>query len=73
MLQTDIPSADDVRVALLRLTYGQMQELARLSDVPFTTLWKVRCGDTPNPRIETVRKFAPHVEAAGKLATQAAA
>jgi predicted transcriptional regulator len=41
-----------------------MQELARLSKVPFTTLWKVRSGETENPRIESVRQFLPHLEAA---------
>lgn len=64
MIQTDIPSAEEVRGALLGLTYAQMHELSRLAGVPFTTLWKVRCGDTPNPRLDTVRKFAPHIRTA---------
>jgi len=34
-----------------------MQVLARESGVPFTTLWKVRSGDTTDPRIDTVRKL----------------
>lgn len=39
-----------------------MQELAKESGVPFTTLWKIRDGTTGNPGIETVRKFYPSTE-----------
>lgn len=56
-----IPSALQVRAWLLPLTNSQLQRLANLSEVPFTTLWKMRSGETANPRIETVRKLAPHV------------
>lgn len=43
-----------------------MQELARLSTVPFTTLWKIRAGLTLNPGIETVRRFYGHIASAKK-------
>lgn len=56
-----IPSAADVRDALRPLSHAQMQDLAIRSGVPFTTLWKVRSGETENPRIETVRQFLPLV------------
>ncbi len=56
-----IPKADDVRAMLAPLGYTQVQRLAVLSGVPFGTLWKVRSGATLNPRLDTVRRFAPYV------------
>ncbi|MCW1959815.1 MAG: hypothetical protein KIH64_014975 [Mycobacterium sp.] len=60
-MDTRIPAAADVRRRLEALTYSQVQELARASGVPFTTLWKVRDGTTGNPGIETVGKFWPEL------------
>lgn len=59
-----IPSAADVRAALLPLTLRQIERLSGLSGVPATTIYKVRLGETANPGIETVRKFLPHIDAA---------
>ena len=59
----DIPSAADVRDRLTRLSHAQMKALAASSGVPFTTLWKVRTGETKNPGVETVRQFWPHIPA----------
>jgi predicted transcriptional regulator len=59
MPKPNIPSAEHVRHALQALTYAQTAELARISGVPFTTLWKVRSGETTDPRLETVRQFFP--------------
>jgi len=36
-----------------------------VSDVPFTTIWKIRDGTTSNPGMETVRKFWAHIHAVG--------
>lgn len=58
-----IPSAADVRAQLDALTFAQVRELASVSQVPFTTLWKIRSGETENPGIETLRKFMEHVSA----------
>ena len=66
-MNTDIPSALRVRAWLLPLGKTQLQRLAELSGVPFGTLWKIRSGDTKDPRIETVRQIAPHVSAAGRV------
>lgn len=63
-MESPIPSAAQVRGALEPMTNAQLQSLAELSGVPFTTLWKVRSGETENPRIETVRMLWPHVSAA---------
>ena len=59
-----IPTAEHIRAALLVLTHAQVQEVARKADVPFTTLWKLRTGETENPRIETVRRVWPELSAA---------
>lgn len=60
-MDTNIPSAQEVRQRLEPLSFAQMQALAALSGVPFTTLWKVRNGVTEDPRLETVRQFMPHI------------
>lgn len=56
-----IPSAADLRTMLLTLGHAQMQQMALRSGVPFTTLWKLRSGETDNPRLETVRSLLPHL------------
>ena len=69
MKYQNIPSGDQLRALLEGLDHAQMQRLALVSGVPFTTLWKVRDGSTTNPRIETVRTFLNH---AVKLAKEQA-
>lgn len=59
-----LPSPEEVSGRLQPLAYPQLHELSRLSGVPFTTLLKVRSGETSNPGLATVRAFLPHVEAA---------
>lgn len=56
-----LPSAAEVKARLHPLTNEQLQALADASGVPFTTLWKIRAGETANPRLDTVRQFLPHV------------
>lgn len=56
-----IPPVVEVRAELSGLGHARMQELAKLSGVPFTTLWKIKDGTTENPGIETVRKFWPYL------------
>ncbi len=55
--------ADAVRKALNPLTLTQLEALASMSGVPFTTIYKIKRGETTNPGIETVRKFLPHIAA----------
>ena len=57
----DIPSSQAIRGRLLGLGHAQLQALSVASGVPFTTLWRVRSGETANPGIETVRKFMAHM------------
>ncbi len=60
-MDQNIPSAADLRCMLLSLGHAQMQQMALRSGVPFTTLWKLRSGETDNPRLETVRSLLPHL------------
>ena len=70
-MNTTIPSALEVRAKLEPMGNDQLQKLAQLSGVPFTTLWKLRSGETANPRIDTVRQFLPHVAAVAESAAKA--
>ena len=36
---------------------AELQSIAKSSGVPYRTLLNIRLGATPNPGIETVRKF----------------
>lgn len=58
-MASHIPSHETVRARLAVLGHAQIQQLAKDSGVPFTTLWKIKAGTTENPGIETVRKFWP--------------
>lgn len=59
-----IPSVEVVREALATLSLRQIDRLSDLSGVPAPTICKIRRGETENPGMETVRKFAPHISAA---------
>ena len=61
-MDTPIPSAAAVRTALEGLGHAEIVSLSRMSNVPFTTLWKVRAGETANPGIETVRRFWHYID-----------
>jgi predicted transcriptional regulator len=63
-MNSAIPSAEAVRAALAPLSLKQLEKLAELSGVPFTTIYKVKRGETRNPGIETLRQFMPHLQAA---------
>jgi hypothetical protein len=63
-MSTKIPSVERVRAALRPLTLKQIARLSALSDVPAPTIYKIRMGTTPNPGIETCRKFMVHIKAA---------
>lgn len=64
-MELNIPGVEDVQAALKPLTLKQIDRLAELSGVPAPTIYKIRNGDTKNPGVETLRKFAPHIRAAG--------
>ena len=60
-MDSHIPSAADLRGMLMTLGHAQMRQMATRSGIPFTTLWKLRSGETDNPRLETVRSLLPHL------------
>lgn len=60
-MRTLLPSADQVRTGLQSLSLAELSGLSVRSGVPFSTLVKIRNGHTPNPGLETVRKFYPHI------------
>lgn len=62
-MEAAFPTVAAIREALDPLTIAQLTALAETSGVPFTTLYKIKLGDTKNPGIETVRKFLPHLTA----------
>lgn len=61
-MEQKIPTAAEIRGRLALIGHAQTQELAKISGVPFTTLWKIRNGVTENPRIETVGQFFHLIE-----------
>lgn len=69
-MATQIPSADAVRERLKALERGQMQQLAKASGVPLTTLSNIRDSGKQGPTVDTLRKFWPHLL---RLARKAAA
>ncbi len=56
-----LPSTKQVRAMLRPLTLLQVQEVGRSSGVPWTTIYKIKRGETTNPGMDTVRKFLPHL------------
>lgn len=68
-MDTQIPSAAEIAERMADMNPPQLQRLADLSGVPFHTLLKIKSRETMNPRIDTVRQFAPFIsEAAGPAA-----
>ena len=65
-MNTTFPPIAEVRASLEALGHAGVQKLARVSGVPFTTLWKIRTGITKNPGIETVRQFVPYIHEVAK-------
>lgn len=59
-MNTKIPPTSEIMGRLKALSLTDVQALAATSEVPLTTLLKIRSGVTTNPGIETVRRFAKH-------------
>lgn len=72
-MSTLFPSIEDVRARLQMLKDGDIYRVSQHSGVPASTLWKIRCGATPNPGIETVRKFFHLLPASPDTSTTAEA
>ena len=65
-MNTKIPPVSEIKQRLESLSHADIQALSKFSEVPFTTLWKIRAGETVNPGIETVRKFSAHFKSVRK-------
>lgn len=61
-MNPNLPLIQDIRHGLSVLCRAELLALAKDSGVPFTTLWKIRVGETQNPGIETVRLFYAHMQ-----------
>lgn len=57
IMTSELPSTELLASRLKLLKGAELEVLARRSGVPASTLWKIRMGVTPNPGLETVRKF----------------
>lgn len=58
---TQVPSAVEVREVLAAMSRQQLLRVAQRSRVPLPTLVKIRCGQTTDPRIDTVHAIWPHL------------
>jgi transcriptional regulator with XRE-family HTH domain len=56
-MNPELPSTELLAARLKLLKGIELEDLASRSGVPASTLWKIRMGVTPNPGLETVRKF----------------
>lgn len=56
-MENTIPSSADVRDRLAGLSRAQLVQLAEQTGTPFTTLLKIRRGETQDPKLETVRSI----------------
>lgn len=52
-------TAKAVRAALNALNGQQIEALAKYSEVPVPTIYKVRNGDSADPRSSTIEKLSP--------------
>jgi predicted transcriptional regulator len=66
-MKTQIPSTSEVSALLEPLHHAAIQHLAKLSGVPFTTIWKIRVGTTDRAGLDTVRRFMPYIQAAAEF------
>lgn len=60
-MKSNIPSPQQVRDKLAPMSQATLLSIAERSGVPVTTIIKIRNGQTPNPRIDTVRAIWPEL------------
>jgi hypothetical protein len=60
-MATKIPTAQQVKSLLEELAHSEVAALSRASQVPFTTLLKIKSGETADPRLSTVRAIWPEL------------
>lgn len=62
-MSAQIPSAEQIGALLRAMTLAQVREVSHKSGIPYRTLLNIRFGATPNPGLETVRRFYPYLDA----------
>lgn len=62
-MENAIPSVQEVRERLQDLSWGEVKALCARCNAPFTTVWKLRTGETASPMLETVRLIWPDLQA----------
>jgi len=67
-MRIKIPPFSVIKNRLDQMNQADIQRLAIRSEVPFTTLLKIKGGQTPDPRFSTVARFAPHLHKAKAVA-----
>lgn len=67
-MKWSIPSGAQVKALLRKLEYGELPGIAKAAGMPVSTIYAIRDhGGEPNPGVDTVRKFLPHlVKAVGR-------
>lgn len=63
-MNIEVPSVEAVREALAGLTLKQIERLGELSGVPWSTIYKIKRGETRDPGMDTCGRFMPHVDVA---------
>lgn len=56
-----IPSPARFRQQMLKLSIPEMRSLCERTGVPYQTAYKLRTGETTDPRLSTVHALWPHV------------
>ena len=67
MNTSSIPSPEEIAPRLEGFGAKRLTALSEASGVPFTTLLKLRRGETTNPRILTVRAIWPHLTGPARM------
>jgi hypothetical protein len=62
-MPSEIPTPAEVRRRLQLLSWAGVQALCKKTGAPFTTVWKLRNGETTDPRLETVYRIWPELPA----------
>lgn len=72
-MKSHIPPLKDVVDRLKELSEGEVHDISAKSGVSVSTVWKIRCGYTRNPGVETFRKLVaalPRKRRAQKVLSQ---
>lgn len=60
-MKIKIPPLASVVSRLKELSEDEIKEIAQKTEIGASTIWKIRCGYTKNPGIETVRQLVENL------------